>query len=66
VVVRLPLGHGLDLVGTAHQFRQTVSASPTRLRLDVRRGDWKDTLLRVLRELGRLERARQRAMTVTA
>jgi transcription-repair coupling factor (superfamily II helicase) len=66
VIVRLPLGHGLDLVGTAHQFRQSVTASPTRLRLDVRRGDWKDTLLRVLRELGRLERARQRAMTVTA
>jgi len=75
VIVRLPLGHGLDLAGTAAQFRQTVTASPTRLRLDVRQGgggsrpptvDWKDTLVRVLRELGRLERARQKAMTITA
>jgi transcription-repair coupling factor (superfamily II helicase) len=66
VVVRLPLGHGLDLVGTAMQFRQTVTASPTRLRLDTRRADWQETLLRVLRELGRLERARQKQMTVTA
>ncbi|HEV7678695.1 MAG TPA: transcription-repair coupling factor [Candidatus Dormibacteraeota bacterium] len=66
VIVRLPLGHGLDLVGTAMQFRQTVTASPTRLRLDVRRGDWQDTLLKMLRELGRLERARQKEMTVTA
>jgi len=66
VVVRLPLGHGLDLPGTAMQFRQTVTASPTRLRLDVKRGDWKETLLRVLRELGRLERARQKELTITA
>jgi transcription-repair coupling factor (superfamily II helicase) len=66
VIIRLPLGHGLDLVGTAHQFRQTVTASPTRLRIDTRRADWKDTLPRVLRELGRLERARQRAMATTA
>jgi transcription-repair coupling factor (superfamily II helicase) len=66
VIVRLPLGHGLDLVGTAMQFRQTVTASPTRLRLDVRRPGWQDTLLRVLRELGRLERARQKEMTITA
>jgi transcription-repair coupling factor (superfamily II helicase) len=76
VIVRLPLGHGLDLVGTAMQFRQTVTASPTRLRIDVRRQGgrgnlpavdaWQDTLLKVLRELGRLERARQKEMTVTA
>jgi hypothetical protein len=43
-----------------------VTASPTRLRLDVRRGEWQETLLRVLREVGRLERARQKEMTVTA
>ncbi len=66
VIVRLPLGHGLDLEGTARQFRQTVTASPTRLRLDVRRPGWEETLVRVLRELGRLERARQKQMTVTA
>ena len=54
------------MVGTAHQFRQTVTASPTRLRLDTRRADWKETLPRVLRELGRLERVRQRAMATTA
>jgi transcription-repair coupling factor (superfamily II helicase) len=66
VIVRLPLGHGLDLEGTARQFRQTVTSSPTRLRLDVHRGEWKETLLRALRELGRLERARQKEMTITA
>ncbi|HZS14258.1 MAG TPA: transcription-repair coupling factor [Candidatus Dormibacteraeota bacterium] len=66
VIVRLPLGHGLDLGGVALQFRQTVTASPTRLRLDVRRGAWQETLVRVLRELGRLERARQKEMTITA
>jgi len=66
VVIRLPLGHGLDLVATAHQFRQTVTASPTRLRVDVRRPDWRETLPRVLRELGRLERVRQRATATTA
>jgi len=66
VIVRLPLGHGLDLAGTAAQFRQIVTASPTRLRLDARRPEWQETLPRVLRELGRLERARQKQMTVTA
>jgi transcription-repair coupling factor (superfamily II helicase) len=66
VVVRLPLGHGLDLEGTARQFRQWVTASPTRLRVDSRRSGWQDTLVRALRELGRLERVRQRAVTITA
>jgi transcription-repair coupling factor (superfamily II helicase) len=66
VIIRLPLGHGLDLVATAMQFRQTMTASPTRLRLDVRGGEWRETLLRALRELGRLERARQKEVTITA
>ena len=64
VVVKLPQGHGLDLPAVAAQFRG-VSTSPTRLRVPTARrpgeAQWEDVLVRVLRELGRLERIRQRA-----
>ena len=59
VVVKLPLGHGLDLESVARQFRSTVTTTPTRLRLRTSPG-WEDVLLAVLRELGRLERLRRR------
>jgi transcription-repair coupling factor (superfamily II helicase) len=35
VQIQLPLGHGLDLESVVRQFRSTMSASPTRLRLMV-------------------------------
>ncbi|HEX3604382.1 MAG TPA: transcription-repair coupling factor [Candidatus Dormibacteraeota bacterium] len=64
VVVRLPVGHGLDLPAVAAQFRG-VTSSPTRLRVPTGRRpgepQWEDVLVRALRELGRLERIRQRA-----
>jgi transcription-repair coupling factor (superfamily II helicase) len=64
VVVRLPTGHGLDLPAVAAQFRG-VTAGPTRLRVPTARrpgeAGWEDVLVRALRELGRLERIRQRA-----
>jgi transcription-repair coupling factor (superfamily II helicase) len=34
VVIQFPVGHGLDLERVAGQFRSTMSASPTRLRLN--------------------------------
>jgi transcription-repair coupling factor (superfamily II helicase) len=64
VVVRLPTGHGLALPAVAAQFRG-VTAGPTRLRVPTTRrpgeAGWEDVLVRALRELGRLERIRQRA-----
>jgi transcription-repair coupling factor (superfamily II helicase) len=64
VVIQLPIRHGLELEAVARQFRAHVSTTPSRVyvapasgrRLD---GEWQDVLLRVLRELGRLTRARQ-------
>ncbi len=56
VVIRLTLDHGLDLQSVAAQFRG-MTATPSQLHL----GDaWQTTLTPVLRELGRLVRARQR------
>jgi transcription-repair coupling factor (superfamily II helicase) len=56
VVIRLTLDHGLDLQGVAAQFRG-VTATPSQLHV----GDaWQSTLTPILRELGRLVRARQR------
>ena len=56
VVIRLTLDHGLDLQSVAAQFRG-ITATPSQLHL----GDaWQTTLTPVLRELGRLVRARQR------
>ncbi|TME45601.1 MAG: hypothetical protein E6I55_09295 [Chloroflexi bacterium] len=59
VVVRLPLDHGLDLRAISAQWRSTVTATPTQLHLSGG-GGWRDILIGVLRELGRLQRARQR------
>ena len=56
VVVRLTLDHGLDLQSVARQFRG-VTATPSQLHI----GDaWQTTLEPILRELGRLVRARNR------
>ena len=75
LVIKLPVGHGLDLEAVARQFRTQVAATATRLRLvtapvSSRRlgqpvvvgptADWLDTLLRALRELGRQSRIKQR------
>ena len=59
VVVRLPLDHGLDLHAVAAQWRSTVTATPSQLHIGAE-GGWIDVLTAVLRELGRLQRARQR------
>jgi transcription-repair coupling factor (superfamily II helicase) len=59
VVVRLPLDHGLDLRAVAAQWRSTVTATPSQLHIGSA-GGWIDVLTAVLRELGRLQRARQR------
>ena len=58
LVIRLPLDHGLDLRSVASQFRG-VTATPSQLHLDTSR-EWRDPLLAILRELGRLVRERQR------
>jgi hypothetical protein len=63
-VIQLPSGHGLDLEVVARQFRAFVETSPTRIYCLPPPGrspdaEWDDVLLRVLRELGRLTRARQ-------
>ena len=56
VVVRLTLDHGLDLQAWPRQFRG-VTATPSQLHI----GDaWQTTLAPILRELGRLVRARDR------
>jgi hypothetical protein len=63
-VIQLPSGHGLDLEVVARQFRAFVETSPTRIYCLPPPGrspdaEWEDVLLRVLRELSRLTRARQ-------
>ncbi|MGD0372323.1 MAG: transcription-repair coupling factor [Candidatus Dormibacteria bacterium] len=64
VVVQLPNGHGLDLEAVARQFPAYAETTPTRVYVVPPPGrgpdeQWQDVLLRVLRELGRLTRARQ-------
>ena len=66
VVVKLPLGHGLDLDAVAGQFRSRMTSSPTRLRLRTAAEGWPEVLLAALRELGRHSRARARMVAVTA
>ncbi len=63
-VVQLPSAHGLDLEVVARQHRAFTETSPTRVYVLPPSGrgpdaEWQDVLLRVLRELGRLARARQ-------
>jgi transcription-repair coupling factor (superfamily II helicase) len=62
VRVQLGLDHGLDLRAVAGQWRQQATATPTRIVVStepVRRGaEWRDVLVGVLRELGRLGRVR--------
>ncbi|HZU76533.1 MAG TPA: DEAD/DEAH box helicase, partial [Dehalococcoidia bacterium] len=59
IVIRLPLDHGLDLGAVVAQFRSVLTATPSQLHLRTA-GAWRDTLLAVLREVGRLRRVRQR------
>jgi transcription-repair coupling factor (superfamily II helicase) len=60
VRVQLGLGHGLELAAVAGQWRAQASATATRIVVSTeppRRGpDWREVLLGVLRELGRLRR----------
>jgi transcription-repair coupling factor (superfamily II helicase) len=60
LVVRLPQDHGLNLQTVVNQFRSVLTATPSQLHLRDD-GGWRDVLPNVLRELGRLVRARQRA-----
>jgi hypothetical protein len=61
VIIKLPLGHGYDLDAVVRQFRSSMTASPTRLRIDSGKAGWEDVLVNALRELGRQLRLRQRA-----
>jgi transcription-repair coupling factor (superfamily II helicase) len=61
VTIKLPLGHGYDLDAVVRQFRSSMTASPTRLRIDTGKAGWEDVLVSALRELGRQLRLRQRA-----
>jgi transcription-repair coupling factor (superfamily II helicase) len=63
-VVQLPATHGLDLEAVARQFRAFAETTPTRIYVLPPPGrapdaEWQDVLLRVLRDLSRLTRARQ-------
>jgi transcription-repair coupling factor (superfamily II helicase) len=64
VRVQLALDHGLDLPALVSQWSLQASATATRIVVTtepVRRGAaWRDVLLGVLRELGRLQRVRAR------
>jgi transcription-repair coupling factor (superfamily II helicase) len=64
VRIQLALDHGLDLPTVVRQYRAQTSASASRLMVstaDAPRGaDWREVLLGVLRELGRLQRLRTR------
>jgi transcription-repair coupling factor (superfamily II helicase) len=65
VRVQLALDHGLDLPALVRQWSSQAAATATRIVVTtqaVRRGaDWREVLLGVLRELGRLQRVRARA-----
>ena len=69
-VIQLALGHGLDLGAVVLQYPAWLSSSPSRLFVIPPPGrgpdsEWHDVLLRVLRELGRLVRARERLAEAT-
>ncbi|GAC1341032.1 MAG: transcription-repair coupling factor [Candidatus Dormibacteria bacterium] len=67
VVVQFPIGHGLDLELVAGQFRSTMTASPTRLRLSSPEiGTGTRSLLRQERGGGATPRARWRETLVAA
>jgi transcription-repair coupling factor (superfamily II helicase) len=72
ITIQLTAGHGLDLEAVARQFRSWLTTSATRMYLVNPGGrgmrsagltgtvEWQDVLMRTLRELGRMARARQR------
>ncbi len=66
VRVQLALDHGVDLSSVVTQWRSQATATATRIAVDTappRRGqDWRDVLVGVLRELGRLQRIRARVV----
>jgi len=67
VRVQLAVDHGVDLAGAVNQWRSQATATATRIVVataPARRGaDWREVLLGVLRELGRLQRIRGRVGT---
>jgi transcription-repair coupling factor (superfamily II helicase) len=67
VRVQLALDHGVDLPAVVNQWRLQATATATRVLVSTevsRRGpDWREVLAGVLRELGRLQRLRVRALT---
>jgi transcription-repair coupling factor (superfamily II helicase) len=64
VRVQLAVDHGVDLPALVRQWSSQAAATATRIVITtepVRRGaDWRDVLIGVLRELGRLQRLRAR------
>ncbi|MDQ6847931.1 MAG: transcription-repair coupling factor [Candidatus Dormibacteraeota bacterium] len=66
VRVQLAVDHGVDLAGVVTQWRSQATATATRIVVattPARRGaDWREVLLGVLRELGRLQRIRARVI----
>ena len=64
ILVRLRLDHGLDLQSLVAQFRSTLTATPSQLHLSDR-GAWRDILVSMLRELGRMQRAKSREMAAS-
>jgi transcription-repair coupling factor (superfamily II helicase) len=66
VRVQLAVDHGVDLAGVVNQWRSQATATATRVVVATdpgRRGaSWRDVLLGVLRELGRLQRIRARVV----
>ena len=64
ILVRLRLDHGLDLGSLVAQFRSTLTATPSQLHLSDH-GPWRDTLVSLLRELGRMQRAKTRELAAT-
>jgi len=70
VRLQLSLAHGLDLPAVVSQWRTQVTATATRMVVATevtRRGaDWRDVLVALLRELGRLQRQRVAVAALTA
>jgi transcription-repair coupling factor (superfamily II helicase) len=66
VRVQLAVDHGVDLPSVVNQWRTQTTATATRIVVSTdqaRRGaGWRDVLLGVLRELGRLQRIRARVV----
>jgi transcription-repair coupling factor (superfamily II helicase) len=66
VRIQLPIGHAVDLRAVVNQWRSQAAATATRIVVSTasgRRAAWRDVLVGILRELGRLQRIRARGET---